>query len=373
MLKRNKILIDCRELNQNKLTGIGRFIIGLTSAISDSQIEKDIILAGYNKEFIKKQFENCKISQFKELPLSFLKSEKALIDLCKKNYTLLVSPYSKLPLFNCNFLSINTVHDVHDLTHPAYKNFLRNSFYRYRIKHALRKASLTWYVSSWSLNETKKLLGSVGYNPKVRHNGIEAKFVPGENGITETIMGKYRLRPDYILVLGNGLPHKNIQILLEIHSMIERHFVFIGIPTFTQKFFVSQYPNAKCRWLTYIDDEDLPVLMREAFCIAQPSTAEGYGYPPLEAMACGTPAVISDIPVLIETTGGNAITADPHDPKAWITAFEALEQNSVYQSQVDKGLKWVEPIRGNKGWVKHVSDIEALLSSNSLKNIDIDN
>jgi hypothetical protein len=78
-------------------------------------------------------------------------------------------------------------------------------------------------------------------------------------------------------------------------------------------------------------------------------------------MACGIPAVISNIPVLIETTGGRALTANPHNAKTWTDAFNKLEQNNVYQSKVDEGLRWVEPFRGKKGWINHISDIEDLL------------
>jgi len=91
------------------------------------------------------------------------------------------------------------------------------------------------------------------------------------------------------------------------------------------------------------------------------STAEGYGYPPLEAMACGVPSVISNIPVLIETTNGHALIADPCAPREWIEAFEALEDKEIYMSRVEMGLKWVEGFRGRKGWEGHISDIEDLV------------
>jgi hypothetical protein len=78
-------------------------------------------------------------------------------------------------------------------------------------------------------------------------------------------------------------------------------------------------------------------------------------------MASGKPAVISNIPVLIETTGGHSLSADPRDSKMWIKAFQALEEKDFYQAQVEKGLKWVAPLRGRRGWRKHISDLEELL------------
>jgi glycosyltransferase involved in cell wall biosynthesis len=357
----NKILIDCREFTQNKLTGIGRFLAGLTDSIFDSQIVEEIILAGYSKEYLPSELKHRSNSRFEKLPLSFLKSERGLVNLCRQNKTMLVSPYTKLPIFNNDTILINTVHDVHNLTHPAYKNHLKNYIDRFRIKQALRKASLTWYVSSWSLKETKKFLGSVGLNPKVRYNGIDDRFIPDDNCKDEIIQEKYRLKSGYILVLGNGLPHKNLKILLKIDDLIKRPLVCIGVMPKIQGYLMSKYPATNTRWFPHVNDEDLPAIMRGAFCVAQPSTAEGYGYPPLEGMACGIPAVISNIPVLIETTGGRALTANPHNAKTWTDAFNKLEQNNVYQSKVDEGLRWVEPFRGKKGWINHISDIEDLL------------
>lgn len=365
MTQQHKILIDCREFFRSKTTGIGRFLAGITEAILDSQIIEKIILAGYNKEFLPSHLQNRINSRFEKLPLSFIHSEKKLANIWRQSNTFLLSPYPKLPIFTGNRISINTVHDVHDITHYAYKRHIKNYFNRFRIKQALRKASLTWYVSSWSLKETKKLIGYAGFNPKIRYNGINELFVPDKNGKAEIILKKYGLKSGYILVLGNGLPHKNIKILLEIDKMMKRPLVCVGVTPTTQRYLMSRYPNTKCRWIPYVNDEDLLVIMQRAFCVAQPSTAEGYGYPPLEAMACGIPAVISNIPVLIEITGGHAFTADPYNSKTWLNAFNKLEENKVYQSKVDEGLKWVEPFHGKRGWMKHLADIENLIIANS--------
>jgi glycosyltransferase involved in cell wall biosynthesis len=102
-------------------------------------------------------------------------------------------------------------------------------------------------------------------------------------------------------------------------------------------------------------------LMRGAFCLSQPSLAEGYGYPPLEAMACGTPAVISNIPVLVETTGGNAIIADPRDGESWIAAFQRLENENIYRTQIERGIRWVTNLCGRRAWLRHVADVEEIL------------
>ena len=213
------------------------------------------------------------------------------------------------------------------------------------------------------MDETRKYAGIIGNNPKIRYPGIDKNFCIGS--IDNKLLDKYYLTPGYILVIGNGLPHKNLGVLLQISDKLKIKIVFIGVTSDMQNYWKSQYPNDESIWLEFVDDKDLPSIIRGAFCLAQPSQMEGYGYPPLEAMACGVPSIVSNIPVLLETTGGNSLSANPENPKEWIEAFSALEDANIYQSQRKKGLKWVEPLKGQRGWEKHVADVEELLQNTS--------
>jgi len=72
------------------------------------------------------------------------------------------------------------------------------------------------------------------------------------------------------------------------------------------------------------------------------------------------PAVVSNIPVLLETTGSVALYADPLDPRSWIKSISALEKQEVHKSQVEKGLKWWKPLKGQRAAGAHI-DIQKLL------------
>ena len=360
----NRILIDAREFIPDRVTGIGRFLEGVIDAIADSALDIEIILACFYKDLVPRGLTNRERVRIKEIPRGFLYSEKALSNLSRQEVSLFISPYPKLPLFGLYCPTVHTVHDVLDLTYPAYRRKIKVFFDILRLKKALRRADLTWYVSSWSREETIKLVKFAGKDPRVRFSGIDECFTPAKSMNEKNVIKKYQLEPEYILVIGNGLAHKNLGVLLKASDRIPRNLVFVGVSQENQNYWKISYPQAKAKWIRYVDDEDLLSVIRGAFCLAQPSVIEGYGFPPLEAMACGVPAVISHIPVLVETTGGNALVANPEDSRAWVKAFEALENKDIYRNQIEKGLKWIQPLRGRSGWQKHILDIEELLRNN---------
>ena len=118
---KKRILIDGREFVAGKKTGIGRFLEGLVDALAVTNSKIEIILASSNPDSVPSKLRNRKNIRTKTIPVAFLKSEKALSNLCKKKASLFISPYPKLPLFGCQCMAIHTIHDILGLTHPAYK------------------------------------------------------------------------------------------------------------------------------------------------------------------------------------------------------------------------------------------------------------
>ncbi len=356
-----RILIDGREFVPHRKTGIRRVLEGLIDALIVDELSVEI--ATSFPKCVPSRFRSRRKIRVKKLSYNFLWSEKVLSDFSRQDVDLYISPYPKLPLFGVKCSAIHIIHDILYLTHSAYRKRVKVFFDTFRLKTALKKADLTWYDSSWSLKETRKYAGLTGKNPRVRYLGISERFNIETTQNQGDVLEKYNLQPGYALVLGNGLPHKNLGLLLSISDQISRELVFVGVSQTSQKYWKSRYPHSQAIWIEYVHDENLPVIMKNAFCLAQPSKEEGYGYPPLEAMACGVPAVVSNIPVLVETTGNNVLAADPNDPYAWIEAFKSLENKSSYQIQVKKGLKWVKPLRGQAGWKSHITDIKEILET----------
>jgi glycosyltransferase involved in cell wall biosynthesis len=355
------IALDGREFVAGKQTGIARFLTGLVTALTFDNAVRRIFLCVSNPEFAPEVFQQNDRIRLVDLPNSFLGSELALVSMSKSGVDCLISPYRKLPLFGHRCLWVHTIHDVLDLTHFAYRRHFKIWLEKLRLKAALTRADLTWYDSTFSRKQTRDLVGSTGRNPRVRYLGLGERFSPVGSTEDEAVLAQYNLTGGYVLTVGNGLPHKNLQVLLNAAVHLERRLVFVGVSSKNQSYWEARCPGMASIWLEQIQDEDLPAILRNAFCLAHPSTAEGYGYPPLEAMACGVPAIISDIPVLRETTGDCAVAVNPYDPNSWYEALSHLENKSHYRIQVEKGLKWVKPLQGKQGWEKHLADIKELI------------
>jgi glycosyltransferase involved in cell wall biosynthesis len=252
------------------------------------------------------------------------------------------------------------VHDVLDLTFPAYRSRRKTFFDRLRLEAALRRADLTWYVSRHTLDATKRLVGHVGRRPRIRYSAVDDMFRTEPLGQEVEILAGYNLEPGYILCVGNGMPHKNVGLLLACENVLARPVVFVGVRPEMEAQWRNRFPQTRAIWLRNLPDRHLPCVMRNAFCLVQPSFIEGFGFPPLEAMACGTPALVSDIPVLRETTGGCAWVANPHRHDEWVFAIEKLETEALRRKMISLGLRYTRTFQGGRAWSKHIADLIAL-------------
>lgn len=100
--------------------------------------------------------------------------------------------------------------------------------------------------------------------------------------------------------------------------------------------------DGSVKLLGFVPDEDLAALYRQAHATVFVSRAEGFGYPVLEAMACGSPVVTSNVSSLVEVAGDVAVTVDPEDPQRIAEAIVAVEQNAEARAQrTARGRDWV--------------------------------
>jgi glycosyltransferase involved in cell wall biosynthesis len=241
-----------------------------------------------------------------------------------------------------------TVHDVLPLRTPDHYSRLIRARYRALATHAARGATRVLTGSSHSRDEIVGLLGVSEERVVVTPYGVEACFRPDVPDAAERVR-RHGVSAPYVLCVGTLEPRKNlvgaVRAFERIADRFPDHSLAViggrgrgwGAGTFEE--LVGQ-TSARVTLLGYVADEDLPALYAAADCFVFPSFAEGFGFPVLEAMACGTPVVTSDTTSLPELTGGAALLVDPADVDAIAEAVAAvISSDRVRAERREVGLR----------------------------------
>ena len=347
------ILIDGREFVAGKRTGIGRFLEGLLLAMVELHPNWKLSVAlddeGALPHLLSGKVECISLPKWPELSWPKIAA----------GFDLFFSPYPKLPLRNLPCPAINTVHDVFYLTHATYQQqHLRTMLGKWVLRRSVARANLTWFVSSASQQACEALIGPVT-PAKVRYSPVEACFSPS---LEQEVVADSA----YFLCVGNGLPHKNLEVIFKAVQGTEVHVKCVGVAVGAKYRLQQQFPELEINieFVKGVSDDKLVELYQHATALLLPSLEEGYGFPPLEAMACGTPSIVSDIPVLRESTGGKALYCPPQESEAWMKCMQMMLDADVRQDFSQSGLSWVKSRQGVDGWAKHVSDFEVILGTN---------
>ena len=220
-------------------------------------------------------------------------------------------------------------------------------------RYALRHAKKIITVSQFTKNE---LINSYRAQPDkiaVVHNGYDSDTYRRINDSEQIkrVVDKYGLNFPYLLYVGRLEKKKNIPLLVEAFALLkERHpeikekLVMIGQASFGYdeiKYIIEEYNlNNEVIMPGWVEEIDLPYLYNQASAFVFPSRHEGFGIPVIQALACGLPTVVSDLPVMREVAGEAVIYFDK-DSKESLAAslLSLLTDNQLRKELKEKGLK----------------------------------
>lgn len=169
------------------------------------------------------------------------------------------------------------------------------------------------------------------------------RFQPQPPEIVARVRAKHRLPEDFVLYVGTIEPRKNLIRLLEAWAALyEAHeappLIIVGKHGWLSDDFYAALAKNPCRdavrFTGYVEDEELPAIFAAATVFAFPSLYEGFGLPPLEAMACGAPVLCSNTSSLPEVVGDAALTVDPTEIEAISAALRRLLSDADLRAEL---------------------------------------
>ncbi|MGG1071854.1 glycosyltransferase family 1 protein [Priestia megaterium] len=333
-MKKN-ICIDCRMIG---MSGIGTYIKEILAVILKSQNYRFTLLGDINL-LDKYKSSTVEICHYEDKIYS-VKEQINLIRYTKK-CDLFWSPHYNAPLF-CKSKLLVTIHDLFHLDNPQYtKGLLQKIYPRLMFKMLNKRASSIITVSNFTKERYKKLVDN-DRELAVIHNGIhESWYVKPEKNIKEKL--------PYIIYVGNVKPHKNLKVLVNafknIHSQLPHDLVIVGkkegFITNDEEINVLAGEIAnRIKFTGYISEEDLKSYVANADCLVFPSLYEGFGLPPLEAMAIGCPTIVSNVSSIPEVCGEGSTYFDPNSVAQLEDKLKEVLLNEEHKSNLrKKGLE----------------------------------
>ncbi|MBN1246589.1 MAG: glycosyltransferase family 4 protein [Anaerolineae bacterium] len=225
-----------------------------------------------------------------------------------------------------------TIHDLNFLHYPDYLTVEARRFYNEQIRWAVARADAILVDSYATQRDLTELLEVPPERVTVAHLAASERFRPLPESVVAEALARYALAAGYVLFVGVWEPRKNLPGLLEAYAMLRADgltpsLVIVGRPgwlygdiyTRIQALNLAPY----VRFIENPDLDDLVALYNGAAVLVIPSFYEGFGFPALEAMQCGTPVVAADRASLPEVVGEAGLLVDPDDPA---TIAEALRR-----------------------------------------------
>jgi glycosyltransferase involved in cell wall biosynthesis len=350
-----RVAIDIRRMTE---FGVGTYTRNIVRALGRLDSESKYFLLGPPE----------KVAEIGTLPANF-----QTVPLLADNSTIksFLDYRANLKRLNCDLVHIPhlfwlprnlpcpyvmTVHDLLDHMYRARdQSGLRRSLHFFLTHRALKGAARIFAVSNFTKSEVEKLFDIDSERIEVVYNAIDERFLRGHasDADRQLLAERYLINHPFLLYAGRISPHKNVVRIIEAFSALkaelEKEELFPGLKLIIIGDELSKHPDLRrtvvrsrmqndVRFMGFVPIEMLRVFYDAAKIFVFPSLYEGFGLPPLEAMAHGTPVVTSNTSSLPEVVGNAAVLVNPEN------VFEIMR--ALHRVLLDQALRDKLKVRG---------------------------
>lgn len=343
-----RIAIDASTISTQG--GPRTYVLGLLDALLRIDHDNDYVVF-YNDPIHLGRFPGAKeIVLAGKTPLARLWREHVALPLAcrRERIDLLHCPKSAIPYFSpCP--TVVTLHDLIPLKHPETEKFAAQMYWRLQIPIAARRSD---FIITDSEHARREILEDFGLPPdkvKAIMLGFDPQMSMERRGVGgEAVLAKYGLPAEYLLYVGTIQPRKNLDTLIKAFNILKQNgtvdhkLVIVGRKGWLYERLFADIKAMNLEsdiiFTGFVPDEELPYIYDHARVFAYLSLFEGFGLPPLEAMACGVPVITSNTTSLPEVVGDAGITVPPTDVTAVVAAFEkVLSQPEIARHMQEAG------------------------------------
>jgi len=366
-----KIGLDIRCLMDEHYSGVSKYAANLLSAILEQDQENEYYLF-YNSwrdlsaRLAVWQRPNAKVigSHYPNKIFNYFLQKlfgRPRVDKILGGVDIFFSPHFNFTSLSSGVRKIITVHDLSFLRYPQFFSG-RQNFWHYAlgVKRALRKADQIVAVSENTKNDIIELVGVAPEKISVIYSGNNL-FPPAVSApVISQFLEAKNIPGRFILYLGTIEPRKNISGLIQAFNQLKAKDQFIdlklvlaGAEGWKNKSIYKEreasFYKKDIIFLGYISEQETEILYSRAQAFVYPSYYEGFGFPPLEAMAHDLPVVCSNVSSLPEVVGEAAILINPFKPEEITSALEIiLTDEKARQDLIEKGRERAKMFSWNK-------------------------
>lgn len=287
------------------------------------------------------------------------------------------SPAFILPM-RWNGAGVVTVHDLNFEVSPETIHPIRRAYLRRITRRSVHRARKVIAISQSTASDIVRLYGVPDEKIAVIPYGLDAIFTPeNARALEPMVRQSYPLPERFLLFVGTLEPRKNLPRLLEAYALARQHadlppLVLAGAPGWQHERILTQARDLGVEshivFAGYIPREHLPGVCAAASALLYPSLYEGFGLPPLEAMGCGTPVLVSNTSAMPEVVGDGGVLVDPRDVQQIADGILRITQEEMLRQQIaERGLERAKRFRWEEAARRTSAVLEDACSSSAAR------